>query len=149
MELAAIHVPTVVEDPSAENESDDSWIISYADWLLNLALRSAPAGLRAEMTDSADRSVPWVRFSRTGDREIVERLSHAASSALFRTVLARFAHHFSVGSLYGGSCERILLWRNQEFRTRFDISNSLATGFRIQFYAEPSAKSDVNTNTIT
>lgn len=150
MELAAIQVPTIVEPPDRESGSEDGpWIVSYADWLMNLVLRTAPSGLRAEMRDSDDRNVRWERLKKPGACEETEPLSHTTPTDIFRSILARFGHHYLDGQLYGGSCERILVWRDQQFAAQFDCSNSGSSGFWIEIHAEPLVESQTNTNTST
>ena len=152
MKLAPIDVPMVADLPKMENDlladEDDPWIVPYADWLLNEMLRRAPAALMAEMSDPSVAQVHW-RYTES----IVETDPgiefDATPQRLFRTVLARFAHHYLGGQLYGGACERILDWNAGSYFTKFELSNRQQTGFFIRVAATPIPHStaDKNTNT--
>ena len=147
MELAAIQIPTIDEEPLRnQNAEGDAWIVSYVDWLLNLILGSVPSGLRAEMRDPNERNVHWKRLTKIDEEERIDPLSIVTPSIVFRAVLARFGHRYLDGQLYGGACARILVWREREFMARFECSNSGPNGYWIEIHAGSYVASSLNAN---
>jgi hypothetical protein len=65
------------------------------------------------------------------------------SRGAFRTVLARFGHHYMGGQLYHGYALRFLRQRGRVHRCHFYMSNASQSGFWIEIYsarmAEPGA----------
>lgn len=120
----AIEIPNVVD---ARGET----IEGVVDYLLAGMLHMAPSTLSARYVNP-EEEVVW--HLRTNSAETVFYRSRAL---YFRTILARFGHHFMDGKLYGGEVQKELCYLSRDFTVAFKMSNSQSNGFWIEITATP------------
>ena len=125
--MEILDIPELHQDP--RSESGDGNPVAAADYLMTKLLCRQPAMLHAEFRVGDGR---WfVRDSTGGDICIAE----SKSVGEFRTVLARFGHHFMGSQLYGGHTRRTVSQNRRNFQCEIFMSNQGRTGYWIRVYA--------------
>jgi len=121
----AIEIPSIVD---ARGETIEGMV----DYLLAGLLHVAPSTLSARYVDPKKEVVWHLRTNST------ETVFHRSRALYFRTILARFGHHFMDGKLYGGEVEKELSYLSRDFTVAFKMSNSQPNGFWIEITATPN-----------
>ena len=134
-------VPEVFEMPQLGPNEESP--VAFADLMLTALLGRESGMLHAEHHD-ADPSVGWFigPLDRRGE-ETDAPVAVSPSRGAFRSVLARFGHHYMDGQLYHGYALRFLRQRGSVHRCHIYMSNAGQSGFWIEIYsarmAEPCA----------
>jgi hypothetical protein len=115
-------VPKVTSRP--EQGGNEFPVVSLADFLLTSLLEGSGKLLRA--SDDGGETVAWTVDEKT--------IAHTPRE-LFRTVLARFGHHYMNDQLYSGFA--LVELRQGHFKSvcHFYLGNCGDTGFWIEVYA--------------
>jgi hypothetical protein len=130
--METLDVPEVRQLPELSTNEEDS--VAFADMMLTSLLGYKNALLRAEH-GAADSSVSWCiapRDEAVATHEIEIGISPSLGS--FRSVLARFGHHYMNGQLYHGYALRLLRQRDRVHRCHIYMSNAGQSGFWIRVY---------------
>ncbi len=130
--METLDVPEVLQLPelSANEESP----IAFADMVLTSLLGYRNALLYADFTP-AESSVGW--YIKPSDKTVVTRdveVGISPSLGSFRSVLARFAHHYMGCSPYNGYALRFLQQHGRVCRCDVYLSNCSQSGFWIRVY---------------
>lgn len=133
--METIDVPEVDQLPELTSGVEDP--VAFADMILTALLRYDSALLHAEhfWRDGSDSSISWKiqpRDPTIVSREIEIGISPSLSS--FRSVLARFGHHYMGGQLYNGYALRWLRQRAEPRRCHLYMSNAAQSGFWIRVH---------------
>lgn len=131
--MEILDVPEVRQLPELSAHQEDP--VSFADMVLTSLLSYDSAVLCAEHTVEGS-SVSWRIEPRGGavsTHDIEIAISPTRGS--FRSVLARFGHHYMSGQLYNGYALRLLRQRGRAHRCHIYMSNGGQPGFWIQIYA--------------
>jgi len=125
-------VPEVRQSPELSVGEEDP--VAFADMMLTSLLGYDNALLRAEHT-ATDSSVSWCIEppDETASTHEIE-VGISPSLAGFRSVLARFGHHYMSDQLYNGYALRFLRQRGRVHRCHFYLSNAAQSGFWIRIY---------------
>lgn len=131
--METLDVPELLElpDPAPFDESP----VAFADFVLTKLFRHGSALLHAEYRHS-EESVTWLIYPRSGDeteRDLLVAVSPSLGS--FRSVLARFGHHYMGGQLYNGFAMRFLRQHDRTHQCLIYSSNMGESGFWIRVYA--------------
>ena len=131
--METLDVPELLEipDPAPHDENPTAFV----DFLLTTLFSHSPALLHAEYRH-AEQSVTWFVRPRDDDKG-AQDFSVAASPSLgsFRSVLARFGHHYMGGQLYRGFALRFLRQHDRVHRCLIHTSNMGQSGFWIRVSA--------------
>ena len=128
-----LEVPEVLQLP--ELSANEESAVDFADMVLTCLFGYDSALLSAEHTTS-DSEVSWCIAPRDGTaapHEIEVGISPSLGS--FRSVLARFGHHYLSHQLYHGYALRFLRQRGRLHRCHIYMSNDGQSGFWIRVYA--------------
>lgn len=129
-----LDVPEVTYLPELSGNVEDP--VSFADMVLTAALRWDSALLYAEHPwRENDGSISWRIQPR--DRTIVSReveIGISPSLGSFRSVLARFGHHYMADQLYNGYALRWLRQHSITRRCQIYMSNTGLSGYWIRVY---------------
>ena len=134
-------VPEVFEMPQLGPNEESP--VALADMMLTALLGRESGVLHAEHHD-AELSVGWFIAPLDWHGEETDApVAVSPSRGAFRSVLARFGHHYMSGQPYHGYALRFLRQRGQVHRCHIYMSNAGQSGFWIEIYAarmaEPSA----------
>jgi len=130
-----IDVPEVRQLPELTGGAEDP--VAFADMVLTVLLRYERALLYAECDESPTmhESISW-RVAPRDSTVVSHDIEIAVSPKLgsFRSVLARFGHHYMGDQLYHGYASRVLRQRSILRRCHIYLSNAAASGFWIRVY---------------
>jgi len=128
-----LDVPEVRQLPELSSNEEDP--VAFADMVLTSLLGYGVALLYAEHT-GADSSVSW-RIEPREEAVQTHDIEIAVSPSLgsFRSVLARFGHHYMGGQLYHGYALRFLRQHGRTYRCHIYMSNAGQSGFWMRVYA--------------
>ena len=131
--MEILDVPEVRQLPELLANEEDP--VAFADMVLTSLFGYDNAHLYAEY-NLADPTVSW-RIKPHNEVVITHDIEVAASPTLgsFRSVLARFGHHYMNGQLYNGYALRFLRQRGRVHRCYIYMSNGGQPGFWIRIYA--------------
>jgi hypothetical protein len=134
-EIALLEVPEVTQLPELSGEDENP--VAFADMILTALLRYDRALLYAEhfWRDPANSAVSWRIQPR--DATIVSRdieIGISPTRGAFRSVLARFGHHYLGGQYYNGYATRLLRQGNITRRCQIYMSNEGFAGFWIKIF---------------
>lgn len=118
IEIAPI---TVQPDPSSED-----FICSFPDFLLGHIFESV-----SQIT-TKDSDAGFIEWRSEHDTLATTKIG------IFRTLLARFGHHFLGGQYYGGSKTVCLRRGESEILVRLDLANSQREGFSLRATRKPA-----------
>ncbi|MEJ0088265.1 MAG: hypothetical protein WDM80_00685 [Limisphaerales bacterium] len=128
-----IEVPEVLELPKIGPNEESA--VAFADLVLTTLFRHRNALLHAEYKN-AETSVTWFITPRNaGTVQQDELIAISPSLGSFRSVLARFGHHYMDGQLYHGFTMRPLQQNGKIYRCLIYISNMGQSGFWIRVYS--------------
>jgi hypothetical protein len=130
--METLDVPEVCQLPELSGNGEDA--VGFADMMLTSLLGYNNALLHAEHTGT-DSSVSWCIEPRDGvisTHQIEVGISPSLGS--FRSVLARFGHHYMSDQLYQGYALRLLRQRGRVHRCHIYMSNAGQSGFWIRVY---------------
>lgn len=123
-------VPEMREIP--DPASDDFNVIDIVDYLVTAAIHHQPALLYA---DHFREGGGWFL------RETSQTERHLGRFDGFRSILARFGHHYLNGQLYGGHIRRRVSQSDEVFHCEIFMSNQQSTGYwlvmHIRKYGSP------------
>jgi hypothetical protein len=131
--METLDVPEVRQLPELSANQEDA--VAFADMVLTSLLGYDCALLYAEHTD-ADSTISWriePRNEAVPTHDIEVAISPTCGS--FRSVLARFGHHYMSDQLYNGYALRFLRQRDRVHRCHIYMSNAGQSGFWIRVYA--------------
>jgi hypothetical protein len=131
--METFDVPEVRQLPELSTNEEDA--VGFADMVLTSLLGYDSALLYAEHTES-DSSVSWrieLRNEVVPTHDIEIAISPSRGS--FRSVLARFGHHYMGGQLYNCFAGRSLRQQGRVHRCHIYMSNGGPSGFWIRVYA--------------
>ena len=131
--METLDVPEVRQLPELSTNQEDS--VAFADMVLTSLLDYDNAILYAEHTAEGS-SVSWridLRSDGVPTHDIEVAISQTRGS--FRSVLARFGHHYMSGQLYNGYALLFLRQRGRAHRCYIYMSNGGQPGFWIRVYA--------------
>lgn len=128
-------VPPVTQLPELSGNGEDP--VAFADMLLTASLCHGPALLYAEhfWHDPSDAAISW--RIRSLDSTIVSReieIGISPSLGSFRSVLARFGHHYMSGQLYNGYALIGLRQSDVTRRCHVYMANDQLAGFWLRIY---------------
>ena len=130
--METLDVPEVKQLPELSANEEDA--VAFADMVLTSLLGYDSALLYAEHTEPGS-SVSW-RIEPRNEAVPTHDIEVAISpSRSFRSVLARFGHHYMGGQLYNGFAGRSLRQRGRVYRCHIYMSNGGPSGFWIRVYA--------------
>jgi hypothetical protein len=128
-----IEVPEVLELPKLGPNEESA--VAFADLVLTALFRYKNALLHAEYKN-AETSVTWLITPRDTDAvQQNEPITISPSLGSFRSVLARFGHHYMGGQLYHGFAMRPLEQNGKIYRCLIYTSNMGQSGFWIRVYS--------------
>jgi hypothetical protein len=127
--METLEVPESVEALSPETYDQNP--VAFADFVLTSLFHHAPALLHAEYRHP-EESVTWFIQPESDGRDLPIAVSSSRSS--FRSVLARFGHHYLSDQLYNGYALRFLRQHNRSYRCYIYMSNGGQPGFWIRVY---------------
>jgi len=131
-----LNVPEVTQLPELSGAEESP--VEFADMVVTTLLGYDSAMLYAEHSPSAsaEPAVSW-RISQREEGIYSHDIEIATSPSLgsFRSVLARFGHHYLCGQLYNGYALRFLRQRGRTHRCNIYVSNAGQSGFWIRVYA--------------
>jgi hypothetical protein len=128
-----IEVPEVLELPKLGPNEEIP--VAFADLVLTALFRHKNALLHAEYK-STQTSVSW--FITPRNIETVQQnepIAISPSLGSFRSVLARFGHHYMDGQLYHGFATRPLQQNGKIYHCVIYTSNMGRSGFWIRVYS--------------
>jgi len=131
--MEAIDVPEVRQLPELSGQDEDP--VAFTDMLLTCLLGYENALLYAEYRPG-EESVSWriePREETVPTHEVEVAVSPSCGS--FRSVLARFGHHYMSDQLYNGYALRFLRQGDRVNRCHIYMSNAGQSGFWIRVYA--------------
>jgi hypothetical protein len=131
--METIEVPEILEMPDPAPYDEDP--VAFSDFVLTRLFQHSTALLHAEWVHPKE-SVAWFLRSRTDDGA-TERdvpIAESPSCGSFRSVLARFGHHYMGGQLYNGFALRFLRQHDIVYRCLIYTSNMSQSGFWIRVY---------------
>lgn len=131
--METLDVPEVRQLPELSANEEDP--VAFADMVLTSLLGYDNALLCAEHTVT-DPSVSW-RIAPRNEAVPMHDIEIGISPSLgsFRSVLARFGHHYMSDQLYNGYALRFLQQRGRVHRCHIYMSNAGHSGFWIRVYA--------------
>jgi hypothetical protein len=131
--METLDVPDLPELPDPAPYGSNA--VTFADFLLTNLFRHSPALLHAEYLHP-QQAVTWF-IRRQSTDESTQDVSIAVSPSVgsFRSVLARFGHHYMGGQLYHGFAMRFLRQHDRIPRCFIYTSNMGQSGFWIRVYA--------------
>src|SRR5206468_3903857 len=134
-----LDVPEVFEMPRLGPIEEDP--VAFADMMLTALLGREAGVLHAEYRDP-EPSVGWF-ITPLGWRgeQSDPAVAVSPSGGAFRSVLARFGHHYMSDQLYNGYALRFLHQRGRVHRCHLYMSNTGQSGFWIEVYAARMAVS--------
>ena len=126
-------VPEVTQLPEfSSNEEDPT---AFADMALASLLKYENGILSAKHTGQVP-SVSWtIETCHEGNRTHEIEIAISPSLGSFRSVLARFGHHYMNGQYYSGHALCFLRQRNRTHRCYIYMSNNGQSGFWLRIYA--------------
>jgi hypothetical protein len=131
-------VPEVFEIPQLGPNEESA--VAFADLMLTALFRRESGLLHAEHHD-AEPSIGWFIAPLDWHGEGTDPpVMVSPSRGAFRSVLARFGHHYMGGQLYNGYALRFLRQRSQVHRCHIYMSNAGQSGFWIEVYAARMAE---------
>jgi len=132
--METLDVPEVRQLPELSANEEDA--VAFTDMMLTSLLGYENALLRAEHID-ADSSVSWCIEPRD-EAVFTHAIEVGVSPSLgsFRSVLARFGHHYMYGQLYQGYALRLLRQRGRMYRCHIYLSNEEQSGYWVRVYGE-------------
>ncbi len=133
--MEQLDVPEVTQLPELSGGEENA--VGFADMVLTSLLVHDAAVLYAEHTTAdGSGSVSW-RIEPRGQGVATHDIEIGVSptQGSYRSVLARFGHHYLGGQLYNGYTMRLLRQRNRVHRCHIYLSNFGQTGFWIRVYA--------------
>jgi len=131
-------VPEVFEMPQLGPNEESP--VALADMVLTALLAREAGVLHAEHHDS-EVSVGWFIAPLDWRGEQTDApVAVSPSRGAFRSVLARFGHHYMGGQLYHGYALRFLRQRGRVHRCHIYMSNAGQSGFWIEIYAARMAE---------
>ena len=131
--METLDVPEVRQLP--EFSTNEESPVAFADMVLTSLFGYDTALLYAEHAGT-DSSVGWriePRNEAVPTHDIEVAISPSRGS--FRSVLARFGHHYMGGQLYNGFVRRSLRQRGRVYCCHIYMSNGGPSGFWIRVYA--------------
>jgi O-acetyl-ADP-ribose deacetylase (regulator of RNase III) len=131
-----LDVPEVSQLPELTGNEESP--VGFADMVLTSLLRYEAAVLHAEhlQREGAASSVSWiVRPREHGHDGLDIEVGISPSLGSFRSVLARFGHHYMDDQLYNGYALRFLRQRGRVHRCHIYMSNAGQSGFWIRVYS--------------
>jgi hypothetical protein len=137
--MDTLEVPEVWEVPPQLSPNEET-PVAFADMVLTALLAREAGLLHAEHHDS-ELSVGWFLSPLDwpgGQTDAPVAVS--PSRGTFRSVLARFGHHYMGGQLYHGYALRFLRQRGRVHRCHIYMSNAGQSGFWIEIYAARMAE---------
>lgn len=122
--MNSLTVPRV--DSCPKQAKNDFPVVEFADFLLTMLLRATttPCGLHAR--DTGGEVVRW---------SVGDEITAETPRQLFRSVLARFGHHYMGGQLYAGYALAELQQEGLKSVCHFYLGNCGDTGFWIEIHA--------------
>jgi hypothetical protein len=137
--MDTLEVPEVLEVPPQLSPNEET-PVAFADMVLTALLAREAGVLNAEHHDP-EPSVGWFidPLDWRGKQTHVP-VAVSPSRGAFRTVLARFGHHYMGGQLYHGYALRFLRQRGRVLRCHFYMSNAGQSGFWIEIYSARMAE---------
>ena len=122
----------LIPDPAPFDEDPSE----FADFVLTALMSHESAKLFAKY--SIALAVIWFVAKKQGNNwnEPVA-VASSPSRGSFRSVLARFGHHYMNDQLYGGTANCMLKQRGKSFVCSISMSNSGPSGFWIEIQSEP------------
>lgn len=131
--METLDVPEVRQLPELSANEEDP--VAFADMVLTSLLGYDAALLHAEHTGT-DSAVSW-RIEPLHEKVPTHDVEVAVSPTLgsFRSVLARFGHHYMSDQPYNGYALRFLLQRGRAHRCHIYLSNAGQSGFWIRVYS--------------
>ena len=128
-----LDVPEVRQLPELSANEENA--VDFADMVLTSLLSYDNAVLFSEYAPS-DSSASW-RIMPQHEAAQTHEIEVAISPSLgsFRSVLARFGHHYMEGQLYNGYALRFLRQQGRVHRCYIYMSNGGQPGFWIRIYA--------------
>ena len=120
--------------------------MGFADMVLTALLGCESGVLRAEYCDPGP-SVGWfITSPGLRDEHNDVPVAVSPSGGAFRSVLARFGHHYMDDQLYNGYALRFLSQRGRVHRCHIYMSNTSQSGFWIEVYAAKTAEPTAGAN---
>jgi len=132
--MDTLDIPELLKIP--DTAPCDANPVAIADFLMTALLRKQPAMLYAD-AEFQNGDVRW--FIRdAAHRE--ECVTTSKTIGEFRSVLARFGHHYMSVQLYAGHIARDVTQNGQKFACEIFMSNQGRTGFWIRVYAHVTSQ---------
>lgn len=131
--METFDVPEIRQLPELSANEEDP--VAFADMMLTSLLGYKNALLCAEHI-GVDSSVSWCIEPRD-EAELTHAIEVGISPSLgsFRSVLARFGHHYMCGQLYQGYILRLLRQHGRVHRCHIYMSNQGQSGFWLRVYS--------------
>jgi len=135
--------PEPLELPTIDKEPFPNAVVLYVDYMLNRLVSLCPANLTAENDWKSDKPIPWFINALGNDRPPMK--AGEIPQRFFRTILARFGHHYLDDQLYGGYVKRIIAFQKSEYRLIFHMGNDGHSGNWIRVSARKAEDKTANT----